>query len=78
MGGAQSSNAASAVSKVTNSINNSTVANSDQVSAAIQSESLNNCVIIVENDADFTESATVGIKNQQIIDDVLHFRIQTD
>ena len=77
MGAAQSSNVASAVQNVVNYVDNSTVANSTQVSNLQQKMELNNCFIQTD-DLTFKSAANLAVKNSQIAKALQNADIQND
>lgn len=78
MGGAQSSNVASAVQNVVNYVDNSTVANSSQVSNVAQKTSFSRCFVKSDGDFYVKSAANLAVKNSQIAKALQNADIQND
>ena len=67
MGAAESNNVSSAVTNVSNFVEQSTTANSDQVNEVKESVNLHNCTIKLRGDFNVNESAKLAVINNQIV-----------
>jgi hypothetical protein len=76
MGAAASSNAVSAVTNVTNSVSQSTTADSDQVNSVTQDIIIDQCDISAKNNIDFGQVAKTSVKNSQILKAIQNSSIQ--
>lgn len=66
MGAANTKNTADAVTRVANYVDNSTTANSDQISKVKSSQTLKNCTLIIDGDVNMDQSSSIYVKNTQI------------
>jgi len=78
MGAASSSNAVEAVSAVTNSVVNSTTANSQQINNVQSNVDFNNCLVKLTGDFNVKEAATVSTTNKQIAQAKSNTSLQND
>ena len=78
MGVSQSKNVASAVQNVSNYVDNTTSANSDQVSQLEQSQNFTNCLVNLTDDFNIKNAANLSIKNEQILKALQNADIKND
>jgi hypothetical protein len=78
MGVSQSKNVASAVQNVSNYVDNTTSANSDQVAQLEQTITNDNCLISLSEDYNIKTSANLSIKNEQILKALQNADIKND
>ena len=67
MGGAISSNTASAIASVTNKVENSTTANTAQVSEQLNQANFNGCTVIADKNIDVKQAQETAAKNIQMV-----------